>query len=164
MGVRAGGSLGRLVSGGTCLRVLSAQCRRLDSIILIALLFAGCAKAPPSLTPVSLKVWQANEVVNVIGAVEQAAIAFNGQTVCSADPVPVCSPMLSEQATRIVVSACVFAIRTIQAYPDGWYATGLSAVTQIESNLGAAGQTRMLPYLATVRIVLANLVQAQVTQ
>lgn len=125
---------------------------------LFLILLVGCARnAPPNLPPSALKVWQANEVVNVVGAVERAAIAFNSQTVCSEDPVPVCAPMLSTANTRIVVIACNAAIRAIAAYPDGWHASGLAAVTQIETNLGASGQTRLLPYLSAVRLVLANL-------
>ena len=75
--------------------------RILITLTLIGAL--GCAsKAPPSLSPAGVVVWQANEVAVAIGLVQTGAINLNKVQVC--DPTP-CHPLLSDANTRIVVDA-----------------------------------------------------------
>ena len=107
------------------------------SILLVGLLFVGCARnAPSSLSPAGVRLYQANEVAVGLGTLQHAAIELNKVQRC--DPAP-CQPLLSDQNTRIVIEAVTDGLTTLRAVPDGWKATGLAVTQRIEGRLDAAG-------------------------
>lgn len=138
----------------TC--VLSTRVSSVRALILLVVLLSACAsKAPASLTPRTVPVWQANEVVVALTALEEAAIGFNREQIC--DEAGTCRAMLSDAYTRVVLEAAKDAVQTIRQTPAGWAAVGAAAIERIEMRLGAAGLTRLQPYIMAVRLVLSNL-------
>lgn len=126
------------------------------SVVLLALLcVAGCAsRAPASLTPAGVKLWQANEAVVAIGTMQRAAIGLNGIEVC--EPAP-CRPLLSDRNTRVVVNAVEVGIKTIQVAPTGWKAAADVALMEMRDNLDAPGHAKFGPYIEAARTILAAL-------
>jgi len=126
-------------------------------VLVLALLLAlpSCAsRAPASLTPAGVLVWQANEVTVGLGTLQHVAIGLNEVQVC--EPLP-CRPLLSTNNTGIVVDAVTDGITALKKVPEGWRATGLAAVQRIETRLDAAGKTKLSSYLAAARAVIENL-------
>ena len=124
-------------------------------LCIAALLFTGCAKAPPTLTPVGARAWQANEAVLAINVLQSAAIGLNKIQVCPPDP---CHPLLSDANTRIVGNTATSARNTIDAAPAGWKLTAQAALNQIAMQLDAAGRTQLAAYLTAANSVVAALV------
>ena len=93
--------------------------------LLVAVALLGtlaCAKhAPPSLTPAGVPVWQANEAVVVLGALQSTAIGLNAIQVC--EGTAPCHPVLNDASTRLVVDGVRDAVQTITQVPAGWRPT-----------------------------------------
>lgn len=119
---------------------------------LLLLTTPACAsKAPPGLSPVGVRVWQANEAVVALGTAQHAAIELNKIQVC--EPAP-CHPLLSTRNTGVVVDAVTLALTTLRAVPDGWRATSLAALDTIIAKLDADGKTRFASYLTAARTII----------
>lgn len=124
------------------------------SILLVVLLFAGCASnAPPTLTPAGVLIWQANEAVVALGALQHAAIELNKVQRCE----PACVPLLSDRNTGIVVDAVTSALLTIKQVPSGWKPTALAALTQIDARLDQIGKDKVAAYVRAARTVLEGI-------
>ena len=127
-------------------------------LLLLSLLFVGCAKnAPPTLSPNSIIIWQSNEVAVSLGSLQSVAIGLNRVQQCAGTPT-VCHPLLSDDNTRVVVDAVTDGLTSLRAVPEGWKATGLAVVDRITLRLDDAGQSKLSAYLATAAAILNQLV------
>ena len=125
--------------------------RSLSTAIVIAVVvMAGCAKAPPSLSPAGVRIWQANEGVVALGTVQHTAIELNKIQVCD----PACHPLVSDRNTGIVVDAVADGLKAIQRVPDGWKATAVVVLERIEGRLDAAGKEKLAAYVIAARTVI----------
>lgn len=123
--------------------------------LLLALAFVGaCAHPPPHLDPT---IYHANEAVVGIGSAQRAAIELN--KICRATPPAPCDPILSTEATRVVVDASTDALTTLKSVPDGWRATVDVFIVRVEARLDAAGKGQLKPYLEALRIIVKGGVQ-----
>jgi len=118
-------------------------------ILLVALACAGCAKAPPNLTPAGVVVWQANEATVILGNVQRTAIGLNGVQRCEI-PRP-CEPLFSDRNTGIVVDVVTDGLLTLRAVPSGWRATTSEALNRVAMRLDEAGRTKIAGYLQAAR-------------
>lgn len=127
------------------------------ALIIVALVvMSGCAdKAPPSLSPAGVKVWQANEALLVLDTVQKSAIGLNKIQKCTTPDV--CTPLLSDNNTEIVINAVASGVRTIRAVPDGWKASTTAALNEISQRLDAAGKTVFVSYVSAAAQILAGI-------
>lgn len=126
--------------------------RKLQISVLTLLLSMGCAKAPASLSPQGAAVFKANEAVVALGTLQHAAIELNALKTC--DVQKVCTPVLSDANTRVVVDSVEAALKTIRAVPDGWKATAGTALQQIQLKLDQSGRLKISAYVTAARTVL----------
>lgn len=111
---------------------------RLYAAVIATAFAIGCAgKAPASLSPAGVKLWQANQAVLAVNLVQSTAINLNAA-------VP---PLLSERNTRIVGEAANSARRSIEKVPDGWRPTVVATLQQIRDQLDAQGKQAMGAWL-----------------
>jgi hypothetical protein len=123
-------------------------------VLALVLSSAACAaKAPPSLSPVGVRSWQANEAVLAFGVVQSAAIGLNGVTICD----PTCRPALSDANTRRVIQIVRDTVQTIDVTPAGWQALASTGLMKLEHELDAAGHTKLTPYLVAARAAIGAL-------
>lgn len=133
------------------------QVRWALGVALFALTVAASAcagKAPPSLSPDGVRVWQANEVAVAIGSVQHAAIELNDAQICDRGG---CRPILSEANTRAVVQNATSGLKALRAVPAGWKETGLTTIREIQSRLDDAGRTKLKSYLDAALAVINEL-------
>jgi hypothetical protein len=123
-------------------------------LLVLLVLSLGCAKAPPTLTPVGARAWQANEAVLAINQLQTAAIGLNKIQVCPPDP---CHPLLSEANTRLVGNTATSARDAIDVAPAGWKATAQAALTMIAAQLDAAGKQTLAAYLTAANAVITSI-------
>lgn len=129
---------------------------RRAALIAVLLIVPGCAaKAPPSLSPAGVRVWQANEAVIAIGSVQRVAIQLNAVQRCSESNV--CEPVLSDRNTRIVVDSVTAGLTAIRNVPEGWRSTGIGSLDVIAMQLDANGQAKLAAYLQAARAALIAL-------
>jgi len=132
-----------------------SKMKRIALVVALLFVLPSCAsKAPASLTPAGVIVWQANEVTVGLGTLQHVAIGLNEVQMC--EPLP-CHPLLSTNNTGIVVDAVTDGLTALKKVPEGWRATGLEAIQRIEARLDAAGKTKLSAYLAAARTVVENL-------
>lgn len=124
-------------------------------MLVVVLVFGGCASTPPSLSPAGVISYQANEAVLIIGQTQNAAIELNKIQRCEPAPSVVCTPLLSDRNTGVVVDAATDGLTTLRAVPAGWRATTSAAIDRIAMRLDAAGQAKFSAYLQAARSMLA---------
>lgn len=121
-------------------------------LFALCLSLSACAsKAPSSLSPAGVRIWQADQAVVALGTVQHVAIGLNAIQKC--DPAP-CHPLLSNANTGIVIDAVTDGVNTIKAIPSGWKATAMAALDRIAGRLDAAGQSDLAAYVEAARAVL----------
>lgn len=131
---------------------------RLALLGCVLALSVACAKAPPSLSPVGVRAWHANEAVVALGTLQHSVIQLNAIKVCdgpvSAEGQATCHPMVSDRNTRIVVDAVTAGVKVIQEAPDGWRAITSAVLDQIGAELDTFGQSKLRIYIEAARVVL----------
>src|SRR5678815_2671016 len=128
------------------------------TVIAFAIVAAGCAsKAPPSLSPAGVKIWQANEALLVLDMLQKSAIGLNDIQRCEAPPSTTCRPLLADNNTRVVIDVVADAVRTIRKVPDGWKATASAALSTVATRLDAAGKTVLSEYLKAANTILTSI-------
>lgn len=124
-------------------------------MVLVALVVCvGCAKAPPNLSPVGQRTYQANQAVVALGTVQHAAIELNKIQVCT--PAP-CHPLLSDKNTALVVDNMTTAFNGIRGVPSGWKATALTALQSVQMRLDAEGKSSIAAYLDMAITLVSSL-------
>lgn len=117
----------------------------LSLVLVPALLFTSCAKAPPELSPTGKADFYKTRVVKALDELRDTAIAAEANK----------PQLLSTADTRIVVEAHQSILRTIQASEDAsWNLTAQAAVKEARDRLTAAGKTQLAPYFALALTLL----------
>lgn len=123
---------------------------RMLSVLLVAVALAlapACHKAPPNLTPAAHAAFNADQVVQRIGELQDTAIALNHAT----------PQGLKDADAVLVVTFTVSALKTIQHTPDGWRPTVLAAYAELKQNLPPPARQSLSTIFLTVDTVLASL-------
>lgn len=113
-------------------------------MLLFVLLAAGCAKAPPTLSPSGAAAFNALRVVRVLDLVRDTAIDAHAQT----------PPLIATEHTRAIVRWHAATLKTIAAVPDGWRATVLAGLVTLEQDLPPDVWAKIAIYVTLVRTVI----------
>ena len=123
-------------------------------VVAVALVAPACAsRAPATLDPQSVRVWQAAKAVAALGTVQHAAIELNAIERC--DESGACSPLFSDRDTAMVISIVAPTVTAIGQAPNGWFSVADVALVEIADRLDEGGQRELAIYLQTARAVLA---------
>lgn len=120
---------------------------RLGLIALVLFVVApsvGCRHAPPTLSPEATTAFQNTQIQQPLDLLRDLAVNAHAQT----------PPLLSEAATRKIVTYHQAAITTLHTRAQGWQATLLTGLTDLTATLAPAEQQLLAPYLTLVRTVL----------
>lgn len=128
--------LGSALAGLYALMVLSAM-----------LSSAGCAKAPPNLTPAAQHAFYGAQVIKDLDRLREVAVAAHAT-------VP---PLLSSPETLAVVEWHKAAIVTIHDAPAGWKATVQTGLDQMLQTLSPKAREAIAPYIGLVRAILQEI-------
>jgi hypothetical protein len=115
--------------------------------VLALALIVGCAKAPPTLTPVGKTAWQGIQAIRVLDTIRDVAIAANAQT----------PPILSTDTTRKVVTFHKSAVTVIGASPGGWKPIVTASIGQLQKDVPAAEWTKIAPYVALLSTIIQEI-------
>lgn len=120
--------------------------RRLRRPILLVVLLvcASCASAPPSLSQAGVAAFHATRIVQELDLMRDAAIGANSLT----------PPLLSADTTRKVVTWHRATLRTIQAVPNGWLLTLSAGLDQLVLSVPAEERRILTPYVIAIKFVL----------
>ena len=127
-------------------------------LIVFVLVAGGCAsKAPPSLSPAGVKIWQANEALLVLDTLQHSAIGMNNIQQCEEPPSEICRPLLSDASTKIVIDGVADAVYSIRRVPDGWKLTTTTALNSISSRLDVSGRNKLAEYIRAASVIISGL-------
>jgi hypothetical protein len=109
----------------------------------------ACTHAPPTLSPVAQQQFNNTRVVKALDLIRDTAIDANAQ-------VP---PLMSTNATRIVVTFHRSALVTINASTSGWKATVLQSLDELvkDKALLPTEVQRITPYVALAKTLIGAL-------
>ena len=117
------------------------------AIVAFAVILAiGCAKVPPDLTPEASKAFKGAQVVKALDVLRDTAIAAHAQA----------PPLLSEDATRKVVTYHQSVVKTLQAMPEGWVAFAQKGLDELLTDLPSRERNLLTPYVTLVKTVIAE--------
>ncbi len=128
--------LGSALAGLYALMVLSAM-----------LSSAGCAKAPPNLTPAAQHAFYGTQVFKDLDRLREVAVAAHAT-------VP---PLLSAPETLAVVEWHKAALITIHNAPAGWKSTVLTGLDETLKNFSPKARETLSPYVGLVRVILQEI-------
>lgn len=115
-------------------------------LIVCLTLSSACASAPPTIVTTPGKVaYTADQIVQRVNELENAAIAANG------------AQQLPTTTTREIVEFCVAADKTLATTPTGWQATLSTAWTLAKGKIGTVANPAVAAALAAVDLALASL-------
>lgn len=112
-------------------------------------LFYGCAKAPPALSPTGRAAFQATRVVAALDVLRNFAIDAEAQT----------PKVLSTDTTRKIVLYHRGAIRTIGAVPQHWNGVVDTGLTELLAALSADERQRLAPYITLIRTIMNEVIR-----
>lgn len=118
-------------------------------ILVLCLSTVGCLHAPPTLSPKAQVQFNDTRVQKALDLIRDTAIDANAQT----------PPLLSVNATRIVVTFHKSASQTINASQNGWRTAVLQQLDDLQKNVGLlkADVDRLAPYIALARALINSL-------
>ncbi len=114
------------------------------STLLVALALAGCAPAPPNLTPTATAAFYKTRVIKALDVVRDTAI----------DAAATTPPLMTQASANTVVKIHRSALRTIQASAAGWPAAVQTALDEGLKNLPKHDADLVAPYVALVKVLL----------
>lgn len=121
---------------------------RCYAVLVAAVLVIGCAnKAPASLSPKGVTIWEANEAVSDIRAMRRGVADANAIQKCVGTPVA-CSPLVPDATVRVVLDASDVALRGLDKTPDGWRVIVQTMVNDLNARLTAAGKQELAEWIA----------------
>ena len=129
---------------------------RLAVALTLALSLLSCAKNPSPVQEGDV-ILKAKMAAVALGTLQHSAIELNKIETCNSATPPVCSPVLSEANTGIVVDAVTDALTTMKSVPSGWRATVDSALARVVMRLDEAGKTQLSRYIEAAKLVLGGL-------
>jgi hypothetical protein len=104
----------------------------------------NCAKAPPTLSPVSSVKFEQTRIIKGLDVLRDIAVSANQQ-------IP---PVLPETTTRAVVTWHRSALVLIDGYGAGWATTVGASLDEVIKNLPPPQQATLAPYVALVHTIL----------
>ncbi len=113
-------------------------------VLSVNTLQAGCAKAPPSLSPAGQSDFNKTRVVKALDLVRDTAVDAEAAHVISTDD------------TRQVVLWHKSAVNVVAASETGWKATVTSTLDQTVSHLKPETQTKLGPYVALLKALIGE--------
>jgi hypothetical protein len=120
--------------------------RYLLALVLVGFM-AGCAKAPPTLSPAGAADFHKTQVVDQLNILRD--------TVIRANALP--NPLISTDDTRVVVKAHRSILVTIQASQAGWQTAVGTALDELGHNLKPQGAAFIAPYVALAKTLLQEI-------
>jgi hypothetical protein len=115
--------------------------------VLALVLIVGCAKAPPTLTPVGKTAWQGIQAIRILDTIRDVAIAANAQN----------PPVLSTDTTRKVVTFHKSAVTVIGSTPGGWKPIVTTSLAQLQKDIPAAEWTKLAPYVVLLQTIIQEI-------
>lgn len=112
--------------------------------LVLCVVLAACAKAPPSLSPTGRAAFQAQQAVRVLDVIRDFSVAAN-------DAQP---PIIARNDMRRIVMFHASVVRTIRAVPDGWKPVALVALDELRKDIAETSWKRLEPYIALLRTVI----------
>lgn len=117
-------------------------------IIVLAFAFAGCAPAPPNLTPEAALAFTNTRVIKGLDVLRDAAV----------DAERAVPQQLSTATTRKVVLFHQSALRTINATGNGWRPVVAQALAEVGQNLPPKERAILAPYFNLIAALLKEVV------
>lgn len=122
---------------------------QLAPLILILVLLAACAKAPPTLSPAGTAAFQATRVVKALDVLRDVAISANEQS----------PPLLSTATTRKVVLYHRSAVTVLGTAPEGWREVVGTGLSELHQSLSPAEQRQLDPYIRLVQTLIEEVMR-----
>lgn len=116
-------------------------------VLVLVLVAASCAKAPPSLSPAGTAAFQATRVVKALDVLSDFVIAAEAQT----------PKVISTANTRTIGNFVTAAAKTIDAAPGGWKPTVLAGLDQLQHDILPAEWQRVLPYVTLIKALIQEI-------
>lgn len=118
-------------------------------LLVVALLFTGCASAPPNRPANVVLAFQATQAIKSLDMLRDFAIDANAQT----------PPMLSTATTRLIVTYHRSAIRVVHDVPAGWKTTVQTGIIELFNSLPEAEQQKIGPYVTLIEALVMGAIQ-----
>lgn len=110
---------------------------------------AGCAKAPPNLTPQAVTRFHHTQVVRYLDAVRDAANDAHHTN----------PPLLDAQWTLKVVNWHTAAVKIVKAAGAGWKEALYAGMGELLKDAPADAQNLLMPYLTSAKLVIQAVTQ-----
>jgi len=104
----------------------------------------GCAKAPPTLSPVGVTAFQNLQIAKALDTVRDIAVDANATT----------PPVLSTSTTRSIVTWHKGALQVLNARSAGWPTTIATSLDAVVGNLPAKERDTLAPYVTLAKTIL----------
>lgn len=116
-----------------------------SALLVILLAASACAPPPTIVTPQGQTAYRADQIVVRVNELEKAAIAANAQG------------QLSTDTTRLIVTFCVDADKTLAATPTGWQATVRTGWATLKVSLPPITNPAIVAALGVVDALIGGL-------
>jgi hypothetical protein len=123
--------------------------RLLPALGMLYLLGAGCAKAPPNLSPQANVAFQKTRVIKALDLARDFAIDGEAQ-------VP---KVVSTKTTRDIVLWHQSSLKVMQASDTGWVEAVNAGLTEVVNKLEPAEKQKFTPYVVLVQTILREAVR-----
>lgn len=117
------------------------------TMLVLLLVLAACAKAPPNLTPEATRAFYGTQVIHDLDRLREVAVAAHAT-------VP---PLLSAEETLVVVKWHQAAITTVHAAPAGWPSGVSVGLDQAVQQLSPKARETIAPYVGIVKTLLREI-------
>ena len=117
------------------------------SVVIVLLILAACAKAPPNLGPQGTIAYQNLQIQRTLDLLRDAAISAN-----EVEP-----PVLPTRTTREVVLYHKSAITILHARAQGWQTALTTSLDSILSQLSDKDRAVLEPYAVLVRTIVQEI-------
>jgi len=111
-----------------------------------SLVSSACPSAPVSVvTPAGQIAYKADQLVNELGILQDAAIGANSEKI------------LSDSSTRLIVTFVKSSVTTIAQTPNGWKTTVTTGLAQLQKDLPPADAQKYSVYFALLNTIIAGI-------
>lgn len=126
--------------------------RRLLLPVALLLSFSACHlfSPPPALAPADVIKWRADLTIVALDIAQDAVIALNKVQICATNTP--CHSLIPNDDMKFGIDVLTAAAQTIGKIREGFYATALAAVTNLENHFGPA--SAFYVYLETARAAI----------
>ena len=118
--------------------------RRLALLVALLVVTAGCASAPPHLSPVGHAAFVNTRVIKGLDLLRDSAVEASAQQ----------PPLVSLATTRKVVLYHESTLKIIHAAGTGWQAVVLTGLDELLKDVPAKDHALLQPYVALTKTIL----------